>query len=83
MHRLIKNKDRSLEVVFSRFMCFSFTITMRLKPKGVTLSTEREPVLRRLHATHLGILLIVIVNEKHIHLIKTTSRVLSVILINL
>ena len=30
------NTDRTLDVVFSRFRGFSFTITLRQKPKGVT-----------------------------------------------
>jgi len=60
-HRLIKITDRTLDVVFSRFMCIPFTFTLRQKPKGVTrsrrrtgslsvelLDRERDPVLRRL-----------------------------------
>ena len=46
-------------------------------------STERELVLRRLRVTPSGFCVRVIVNETHINLEKTTSRVLSVILINL
>ena len=66
------------------------------KPKGVmhgwrrtgSLSVElqdreREPVLRRLRVTPLYFCVRVFVNEKHINLEKTTSSVLSVILINL
>ena len=45
--------------------------------------TEREPVLRRLRVTFLGFCLRVIVNEILIDLEKTTSGVLSVILLNL
>ena len=48
----------------------------------VNYKTEREPVLRRLRITFLGFCLRVIITEKHIHLEKTTSSVLSVILIN-
>ena len=35
MHRLM-TIDRTLDVVFSRFRGFSFTITLRQKTKGVT-----------------------------------------------
>ena len=35
IHRLIKITDRTLDVVFSRFRGFSFTITLSQKPKGV------------------------------------------------
>ena len=35
-HRLISNTDRALEVVFSIFRGFPFTITLRQRPKGVT-----------------------------------------------
>ena len=41
VHRLIKITDRTLDVVFSIIMCVSFTITLRQKPKGVTLSRRR------------------------------------------
>ena len=44
-HRLIKITDRSLNVVFSRFICFSFTITLRPKPKGVTRGRRRTDFL--------------------------------------
>ena len=37
-HRLINNTDGTLDVVFSRFRGFSFTISLRQKPKGVTRS---------------------------------------------
>ena len=40
-YRLIKITDSTLDVVFSRFMCVSFTITLKLKPKGVTRSRRR------------------------------------------
>ena len=35
-HMINNNTDRTLDVVFSRFRGFSFTITLRLEPKGVT-----------------------------------------------
>ena len=35
-HRLINKTDRTLDVVFYRFRSFSFTITLRQKPKEVT-----------------------------------------------
>ena len=87
-HRLIEITGRTLDVVFSRFMWVSLTITLRQKPKGVTRSRRGnkqtiEPVLRRLPVTHLGFCLRVILNETHINLENTTSCVLSVILINL
>ena len=37
-HRLINITDGTLDVVFSRFRGFSFTISLRQKPKGVTRS---------------------------------------------
>ena len=40
-HRKIKITDKTLDVVFSRFMYFPFTITMRQKPKGVMLGLRR------------------------------------------
>ena len=40
-HRLIKKTDRTLNVVFLRFMCFSFTITLSQEPKRVTRSRRR------------------------------------------
>ena len=68
-------------------MCVSFTISLRQKPKGVTHSRRRtrqiKPVLRRLRVTPLGFSPRVIVNITHINLEKTTSGVLSVILINI
>ena len=45
--------------------------------------TDREPVLRRLRETPLGCCLRIIVKQFHPNLKKTTSSVLSVILINL
>ena len=70
-HRLIKITDRTPGVVFSRFMCVSFTITLRQKPKGVTHSLRRTELQDR-------------DCERNTHKSKkTTSSVLSVILINL
>ena len=46
-------------------------------------STQREPVLRRLHITPLGFCLRVIVNERNTNLENTTFSVLSVILTDL
>ena len=40
-HRLIKITDRTLDVVFSRFMCIPFIFTLRQKPKGVARSRRR------------------------------------------
>ena len=40
---------------------------------------EREPVLCRIHVTHLGFCLSVIKNENWLNLENTTSSVLSVI----
>ena len=40
-HRLIKITDRTLDIVFSRFMCVSFTIIQRKKPKVVMRSRRR------------------------------------------
>ena len=56
-----------------------------VKPERLVkcLLRQREPVLRRLRVTPLGLSFRVIVNETHINLEKTTSSVLSVILINL
>ena len=82
VHRLINNTDITLDVVFSRFMGFSFRITMRLH--GVKRMRSLCPVIQRgLRGTPLGFCLIVIVNEKSVNLEKTTPIVLSVILINL
>ena len=74
-HRLIKITDSTLCVVFSRFMCVSCTITLRQKLKGDTRSRRRT--------VSLSVEIQDILNETHINLEKTTSSVLSVILINL
>ena len=63
-HRLIKITDRALDVVFSRFISISITITLRQKPKGAMLCPLR--------VTHLGCCLRVILNKKIINLEKTT-----------
>ena len=88
MHILIKITDSILDVVFSRFMCVTFTITLRPQPKGVKRSRRRTDslsvfFLRRLYITSLGCCLRVVVNVTHRNLEKTTSCVLSVILIHL
>ena len=63
----------------------SFTITLRQKPKrssaqtALNFKTERESM----RVTPSGLCLRVIVNEKPRNLEKTTSSVLSVLLINL
>ena len=53
-HRLIKITDTTLDVVISGFGCNSFTFTLRQKPRGVS-RRQREPVLRRLRETPLGV----------------------------
>ena len=81
-HRLIKITDTTLDVVISGFGCNSFTFTLRQKPRGVS-RRQREPVLRRLRETPLGVCLRVIMNEFHPELVNTTSIVLFIIFINL
>ena len=78
-HSLIKTTDRTLDAVFSRFGFNSFTITQR----SFTQSPLFYVILCRLRKTPLGFCLMIIVNEFHPNLEKTTSSVLSVILINL
>ena len=80
VHRIIKITDRTLDVVFSRLRGFLFTITLRQTPKGVTrrITRHRESLF---YADCFC--LMVIVNLKPLNLEKTTSSVLSVILINL
>ena len=41
IHRSVKITDKTLNVVFSRFVFLSFTITLRQKPKGVMCSRRR------------------------------------------
>jgi len=72
---------------FFKIYGFLFTITLRQKPKGVLrrqrrITRQRES-MRCLLGTPLGICLKLIVNKKTLNLEKTTSSVLSVILINL
>ena len=87
LHRLIKITDRTLDVVFSRFLCVSFTITWKLKPKGVTRSRRLTGFLSVLfyndYSNFFGLCIKVIVNETHRNIEKTISSVPSVILINL
>ena len=78
-HRLIIITDRTLDVVFSKFGLNSFTITLRQKPRGVSRSRRRTGSLCQVILVLYG----VIMNEFHPNLKKTTSSVLSVILINL
>ena len=67
----------------------SFTITPRQKPREIVCSRRRTGSLGlvipcRLRETPLGFCLrVIVVNEFHPNLEKTTSSVLSVILINL
>ena len=54
----MKISDRSVDVGFLGFMCASFTITLRQKPKVVTrsqrrLGLKRSSVLRRLRVISL------------------------------
>ena len=62
-------KNRTLDAVFSRFLCVSFTITMRKQPKGVTRSRRRTVSLSvfflRRQVSPLGYCLRVIVNVTH------------------
>ena len=75
------NTDRTLDVVFSRFRGFSFTITLRQKPKGVTRMLSLCLVIQcDMHVTPLGVCLRVIVNENPL---KTSSSVLSVFFLKL
>ena len=61
-----------------------FTIIQRQRPKGYRVQLqdrEREPVLRRMRVTPLGLYLMVIVKEKPLNLEKTTSSVLPVLIL--
>jgi len=80
--RLIKMINRTMDVVFTRSGWNSFIITLRQKPRGVSRSRRRTSSLC-LRETPLGFWLRVNVNEFHPNPEKTTSSVLSVILINL
>ena len=75
----MKITDGTVDVVFSRFMCVSFTITLRQKPKEVTSILSLCLVIQQV--TPLDFCLRVIVNEKPLNLEKTTSSVLSVLLL--
>ena len=76
------NTERTLDVVFSRFRGFLFTISLRQKSKGVTRILSPCLVIQRsMRATPLGFCLRVIVDEKPLNLEKTTSSVLSVLLL--
>ena len=86
-HRFITitNTDKTIDVVFSGFRGFSFTITLRQKPKGVQrrqrwITRQRES-MRCLRGTPLGLCLRVNVNKKTLNLEKTTSSFLSVLLL--
>jgi len=66
---------------FLDFGVFSFTITLRQKPKGVTrMLSVCIVILLGVRVTPLAFCLKVIVNEKSLNLEKTTSSVLSVLL---
>ena len=63
-HRIIINTDRILDVIL-RFKSFSFTVTLRQKPKGITRMLSLCLVIQCcLHGTPLSFCLRVIVNEK-------------------
>ena len=76
IHSLINNTDKTLDVVFSiLWWGFSFIITLRQRPKGVTrvprwITRQRESMLR---VTALGFCLRVIVNENPQNLEKKCS----------
>ena len=84
--RLIRITDRTLDIVFSKFGCNSFIITLSQKPREVLRSRRKTDslclvILRQLRETPLGFCLRIIVNEFHPNLEKTTSSVLSVLLL--
>ena len=86
--RLIRITDRTLDIVFSKFGCNSFIITLSQKPREVLRSRRKTDslclvILRQLRETPLGFCLRVIVNEFHPNLEKTISSVLSVLFFNL
>ena len=76
-----KNTDRTLDVVFSRFRGFSFTITRRQKElhacRVELQDREREHTRNSFGLLPQGYIL----NEKLLNLEKTTSSVLSVLLL--
>ena len=69
--QIYNNTDRTLDVVFSRFRGFSFTITMRQ-----THTSMLSYCLVIQHVTLLGFCLRVTVKETSLNLEKTTSGVL-------
>ena len=74
--------DKTLDAVFSRFRGFSFTKTLWQKPQGVTRMLFLCLLLKRgMCITPFDFCLRVIVNEKLENLEKTTSTVLSVLLL--
>ena len=71
--------DNTLDVVFARFRGFSFTITLRQKPKEVMRMLFLCLVIQHsMCVTSSGLCPRVIVNEKPLDLEKTTTSVLSV-----
>ena len=66
-----------LDVVFSRFRGFSFTITQR----SYNWLSFCPLIQRGMRVTPLGFCLRVIVNEKTLNFEKTTSSVLSILLL--
>ena len=77
-----------LDVVFSRFRGFSLTITLRQKPKKLrAVCVEQILALHFSYTQHahnsFGRLLWGYCTRKHLNLEKSTSSVLSVIVINL
>ena len=78
------NTDRTLDVVFSRFRGFSFTITLRQKHKRVPRRQRMLSlclVIQSCCAELLWASVSRIVNEKPLNLEKTTSSGLSVLLL--
>ena len=84
---IIKNTDRTLDVVFSRFKGFFFYKKPKAEAKRsyahavLNYKSQREPVLRHMHVTSLGLCLRVTVNENPLNHEKTTFSVLSVLLL--
>ena len=80
------NTDRTLDVVFSRFRGFPFTIIEAEPQRSYAHSaqnykTDRELVLRHMRLTPLGSCLRGIVNENPLNIERTTFRVLSMLLL--
>ena len=77
-HRLINNTERTLDVVFSRFRDFSFTRTLRQKPKGVTRMLSLCLVNQRsMRVTSLGFCISVISDLSVLFLIYEFSELLE------